>query len=151
MSRNILRSSVQIQHVTKCSHSIIFCGRVQLKCDGTRWRKGGEVKGKLANAVGSQYPSHYLGTWCMQHYYTADTHTSAASSRLNWRPNRLKWTRPFRRKTKYSFCACVITFQLASITVYFTLDRKLWQPFNKSAGYLKHIIILPRILARGWF
>ena len=28
--------------------------RVQLKCDGTRWRTGGEVKGKLANGVGSQ-------------------------------------------------------------------------------------------------
>ena len=24
---------------------------------------GGEVKGKLANEVGSQYSSHYLGTW----------------------------------------------------------------------------------------
>ena len=44
-------------------------GRVQLKCDGTRWRMGGEVKGKLANGVGSQYSSHYLGTWCIQHYY----------------------------------------------------------------------------------
>jgi len=21
------------------------------------------------NAVGSQYSSHYLGTWCIQHYY----------------------------------------------------------------------------------
>ena len=29
----------------------------------------GEVKGKLANAVGNQYPSHYLGTRCIQHYY----------------------------------------------------------------------------------
>jgi len=38
-----------------------------LKCDGTRWRAGGEVKGKLANGVGSQYSSHYLGTWCIQH------------------------------------------------------------------------------------
>ena len=28
-----------------------------------------EGKGKLANGVGSQYPSHYLGTWCIQHYY----------------------------------------------------------------------------------
>jgi hypothetical protein len=28
-----------------------------LKCDGTRWRTGGEVKGKLANGVGRQYPS----------------------------------------------------------------------------------------------
>jgi len=27
------------------------------------------VKGKLANAVDSQYPSHYLGTWFIQHYY----------------------------------------------------------------------------------
>jgi hypothetical protein len=27
------------------------------------------VKGKLANGVGSQYFSRYLGTWCIQHYY----------------------------------------------------------------------------------
>jgi len=45
---------------------------------------------------------------------TADAHTSAASSRLNWRPRRFKWTLPFRRKTKYGFCAWAITFQLAS-------------------------------------
>jgi len=44
-------------------------GRVQLKCDGKRWRTGGEVKGKLANGVGNQYSSHCLGTWCIQHYY----------------------------------------------------------------------------------
>jgi hypothetical protein len=37
---------------------------------------------------------------------TVDAHTSAASSRLNWRPRRFKWTRPFRRKTKSGFCAC---------------------------------------------
>jgi len=42
---------------------------------------------------------------------TADVHTSAASSRLNWCPRRFKWTRPFRRKTKSGFCGCVITFQ----------------------------------------
>jgi len=30
---------------------------------------GEKVKEKLANAVGSQYSSHYLGTWCIQHYY----------------------------------------------------------------------------------
>ena len=46
---------------------------------------------------------------------TADAHTSAASSRLNWRPRRFKWTRPFRRKTKSGFCACAITFQTQSI------------------------------------
>ena len=49
-------------------------------------REGEEVKGKLANAVGSQYPSHYLGTWCIQHYYGWCAHLGCASSRLNWRP-----------------------------------------------------------------
>jgi hypothetical protein len=45
---------------------------------------------------------------------TADAHTSAPSSRLNWRPRRFKWNRPFLWKTKSGFCACAITFQLAS-------------------------------------
>jgi len=57
-------------HVTVC-----FV-RLQLKCDGKRRLTGGEAKGKLANGVGSQCPSHYLGT-------TADAQTSAASRRLN--------------------------------------------------------------------
>jgi len=48
--------------------------RLQLKCDGTRWRTGGEVKGKLANGVGSQYSSHYHGIWCIQHYYRWCSH-----------------------------------------------------------------------------
>jgi len=45
---------------------------------------------------------------------TADSHTSAASSRLNWFPRRFKWTRPFRRKEKRGFCACAIAFQTQS-------------------------------------
>jgi hypothetical protein len=45
-------------------------GRGQLKRDGTRWRTGREVKRKLANGGGNQCPSHYLGTWCIQHYYS---------------------------------------------------------------------------------
>ena len=45
---------------------------------------------------------------------TADVHTSAVSSRLNWCPRWFKWTRPFRRKTKFGFCACAITFQKQS-------------------------------------
>jgi hypothetical protein len=28
----------------------------------------GKWRGKLANGVGSQFPSHYLGTWRIQHY-----------------------------------------------------------------------------------
>jgi len=46
---------------------------------------------------------------------TADAHTSAASSRLNWGPRLFKWS-PFRRKTKSGFCACAITFQTQSIS-----------------------------------
>ena len=46
---------------------------------------------------------------------TADAHTSAASSGLNWRLRWFKWTRPFRQKTKSGFCVCAITFQLASM------------------------------------
>jgi len=38
----------------------VYNGRLQLKCDGTRWRTVGEVKGKHASGVGSQYSSHYL-------------------------------------------------------------------------------------------
>jgi len=52
-----------------CRHISNAVTRPQLKCDGIRWRTRGEVKGKLANGVGGQYPSHYLGTWCIQRYY----------------------------------------------------------------------------------
>jgi len=45
---------------------------------------------------------------------TADAHNSAVSSRPNWRSQRFRWTRPFRRKAKCGFCACAITFQLTS-------------------------------------
>jgi hypothetical protein len=55
---------------------------------------------------------------------TADAHTSAASSRLNWGPCRFKWTRPFRRSTKSVFCACAITFQTQSTS--WSVFTKLW-------------------------
>jgi hypothetical protein len=50
---------------TTSEHGVSSITRVQLKCDDTRGRTGGEVKEKLANAVGIQYSSHYLGTWCI--------------------------------------------------------------------------------------
>ena len=55
---------------------------------------------------------------------TADAHTSAASSRLNWCPRRFKWTCPFCRKTKSGYCACAITFQTQSTNVTSTLKMK---------------------------
>ena len=46
---------------------------------------------------------------------TADAHTSAVSSRLNWRPPPdLNGLVRLRRKTKSGFCACAITFQTQS-------------------------------------
>ena len=36
--------------------AVVTGDRLQLKCDGTRWHTGGEVKGKLASVVCSQYP-----------------------------------------------------------------------------------------------
>jgi hypothetical protein len=56
----------------------------------------------------------------------ADAHTSAASSRMNWRPRRFKWTRPFRRKTKSGFCACAITFQTQSTLQKGSRSRFTW-------------------------
>jgi len=85
----------------------------RLKPDGTLWHTGGELKGKLAYGVGSQY-SHTTSERGVSSITTADAHTSAASSRLNWLPRRFKWTRPFRRKTKSGFCACAIRFQTSS-------------------------------------
>jgi hypothetical protein len=91
-----------------------IAGRVQLKCDGTRWRTGGELKGKQANGVGSQYHSHYLGTLCIQHYYRSCAHLDCQKS-TELTPH-FKWTRPFRRKTKSGFCACTIIFQMQYTT-----------------------------------
>jgi len=47
----------------------------------------------------------------------AGVHSSPASRRPNWCTRRFKWTRPFCRKTKSSFCACAITFQTQSTSI----------------------------------
>jgi hypothetical protein len=106
-------------------------GRVQLKCNGTRWRTEGEVKGKLAKGVGSQYSSHYLGTSSIT---TADARTSALGSRLNWRPRRFKWTRPFRRTTKSVFCAC----HHISNAIYWDRTCMLWR------GNIRWFTLIPK-------
>ena len=80
------------------------------------------MRGKLANGVGSQY-SHVTSERGISSITKADAHTSAASSRLNWRPHRFKWTRPFRGKTKSGFCACAITFRTSYTHVCGNLER----------------------------
>jgi hypothetical protein len=70
---------------------------------------------------------------------TADAHTSAASSRLNWRPCRFKWTRPFRRKTKSGFCACAITFQPASASRYLSKPYQTYKQLRSKCTMLKEV------------
>jgi len=65
----------------------------------------------------------------------ADAHTSVASSRLNWRPCRFKWTRPFRRKTKSGFCACAITFKCSLHT---SQEGKFQSPKRLFVLILRH-------------
>jgi len=94
-----------------CLHS--SPGRLQLKCDATRWRREGTWRGNWRMEwVASTL--HTTSEHGVSSIITADAHNSAASSRLNWRPRRFKWSRPFGRKTKCGLCACAITFQLAS-------------------------------------
>jgi len=117
----------------------LFVCRHQLKCDGRRWRMGGEVKGKLANGVTSTL--HTISEHGISSITTANAHNSAASSRLNWRPRRFKWTRPFRRRTKSGFCACAITFQLACTKVPVEFAASNFQGISK--GFFKALIFRP--------
>jgi hypothetical protein len=121
--------AINTEHTGRC--------RLQLKCDGTRRRKGG---GKWGGNLRMEWVASTLHTTSehgVSSITTADAHNLAASSRLNWRPRRFKWTRPFRRKTKSGFCACAITFQLASATpiilyrVHAAATWKISYPFTK--------------------
>ena len=80
---------------------------------------------------------------------TADAHSSAASSRLNWRPCWLKWTRPFRRKTKSGFCACAITFQTQS-TRSDRLAGRSARLFRLTSRYKKKLITVPDMKISNW-
>ena len=62
--------------------SVMLICILRSECGGTRCLTGGEVKGKLANGVGSQY-SHTTEERGISNITNADAHTSAVSSRLN--------------------------------------------------------------------
>ena len=113
--------------------------RVRLKPYGTRWLTGGEVKGKLENGVCSQYP-HTTSEPGVSSITNADAHTSAASSRLKWRPRRFKWTRPFRWKTKSGFCACAIRFQ-----THYTTRRWGWLLGRRGYSVTHHYPLYPYV------
>ena len=91
------------------SMKALYC-IARLEPDGTRWRTGGEVKGKIRREWVASSLALYVGTRSIQSL-SADPHSSTVNSRLKWHPRRFKWTRPFRWKTKSGFCACAITFR----------------------------------------
>ena len=121
---NTVSSDIMLVSLTPTGYTALYeqvntlC-RPQLKFDGTRLRTVGEVKRKLANAVGSQYSSHYLGTRCIQHYYRW-CRTPRLPPAVDWTdaPHRadLNGLVRFARKTKSGFCACDVTFKMACTT-----------------------------------
>jgi len=107
---------------------------------------GREVKGKLANAVGSQYSSRYLGTWCIHHYYRWCAQLGCQQSTELTPLRRFKWNRPFRRKTKSGFCACAITFKThcTSFTSNFFMYQFAYLEFWDVKYTLFHLLALVR-------
>ena len=100
--RNLVSARVP-SHFKGSLRTLIIFSSVQLKCDGTRWLTGREVKGKLANVLGSQYSSHYLGTWCIQHHYRWCAHLGCQQLTELTPPGQFKWTRPFRARDEICF------------------------------------------------
>jgi len=111
--------------------------RVQLKCAGTRWRTGEEVKWKLANGVLFTLPRNMVYPALLPLVRTS----RLASSRLNWRPRRFKWTRPFHRKTKSGNYACAITFQTRSTPneIVFSMSSTKQQKNNNSQIQVEYL------------
>jgi len=68
-----------------------------------RWGGGGVARGKLANAMCSQYPSHYLRKCCIQHYYRWCAHLGCQQSTELTPNGRFKWTVRFRHKDQLWF------------------------------------------------
>jgi hypothetical protein len=130
----------------------------------TRWNvmeHGDARKGKWRGNWRMQWVASTLNTTSEHGVYsitTAEAHTSAATSPLNWRPRRFKWNRPFRRKTKSGFCACAITFQTQSTSV--TASHKprhilttkhplfwdTWQSADRKWSFLSNLKLLVYIL-----
>ena len=79
-----------------CSAGVLCCGetvgvlgfescRVKLKCDGTCWLTGGEVKGNCWMLLVAS-TLHTTSEHAVSSITTVDAYNSAANNRLNWRP-----------------------------------------------------------------
>ena len=88
-------------------------------------------EGETGKWSGCQY-SHMTWEHGVSSITTADAHTSAASSWLNWCPRQFKWTLQFWRKTKSGFCVCAITFRMSSTS------RQPCSSWTAWSWWLKH-------------
>ena len=81
---------------------------------------------------------------------TADAHTSAASSRLNWRPRRFKWTRPFAERRNLASARVPSHFKrsLPILCIYFPCNKcKNWARAVSSVNLCSlHQIPIARIV-----
>jgi len=96
-------------HVDEQKRMVVSNWNVMTHGDAREWKWRGNWRMEWVTSTGHTTSEHGV-----YNITTTDAHTSAASSRLNWRPCLFKWTRPFRRKKKSGFCACAITFQMQS-------------------------------------
>ena len=91
-----------------CLHGKLCCNSFNI--GETSWNvmahgdvREGKWKKKLANGVCSHYSSHYLGTWCIQHYYRWCAYLGLPAVDWTDASRRFKWTRPFRAKDEIWF------------------------------------------------
>jgi len=104
-------------HVLFMFNDLTVSGRAQLKPDGTWWCMVGEVKGKHASGMGSQWsctlPQNMVYPALLPLLLLMRTPRLPVVDRTP-PPSQFKWTRPFHWKTKSGFCACAIMFQTFS-------------------------------------
>jgi hypothetical protein len=113
VEHNILLDQEPKMEVACCSETLVDCVWNVMAHGDTReeeWR--GNKRMEWVTSKRYMTAEHRLAQTVQT--LQADVRSLPASSRLNWRPCRFKWTRPFCRKTKSSFCACGITFQTQS-------------------------------------
>ena len=122
-----LSSNMNPQHPTVTPHNTeilagvilgnfnALLGRFQLKHDGT-WAGKWRVNQRMERVASTLHTTLERGVSSIT---TTDAHTSAASSRLNWRPRQFKWIRPFPQRRNL-VSACVPSHFKHSLTsVYF--------------------------------
>jgi len=108
------------------------------------------VKGKLANGVGSQY-SHTTSELCVSNITNADAHTSAASSRLNWRPRRLNGLVRFGERRNLVSARVPSHFKRTIITYHYLWGRSCFNLQSLSVQVmfqeqLRKLATLPELL-----